>query len=65
MQCTIKLLTHITGSVLGMWFCLVSDVTSFGANASGRFDLAYWELRHVASDNIITPFIFTGWLRQW
>ena len=48
-----------------MWFCLRSDVTSFGASASGRFISAYWKWCHVAHDNIITLFIFTGWLRQW
>ena len=64
-QCTIKLLTHTSGSVFGVWFCLVSDVTSFCAYASGHFDLAYWKLRHVAPDNIRTSFIFTGLLRQW
>ena len=43
-----------------IWFCLVSDVTSFGAYASRCFILAYWKLRHVAHENIITLFIFTG-----
>ena len=44
--------------------CLVSDVTSFGAYASGRFHFAYWKQRHVAPDNIIASFIFNGWLRH-
>ena len=34
--------------VFGMHFCLICDVKSFGAYASGRFDSAYGKYRHVA-----------------
>ena len=42
--------------LFGMWFCLVWDVTSFGAYLSGRFELAYAKDVILPPGNIITTF---------